>query len=88
MHQICSANGSRVTTWTPPDPVQAATYEAPPHLPHRIRSQHRRTRMRDQTDSGLTDFEKLINIMQSPPKWAEDLPLRAEAYVGQRYRKG
>jgi DNA polymerase len=32
-------------------------------------------------------YEKLIDIMSTPPAWADGLPLKAEGYTAKRYRK-
>lgn len=32
-------------------------------------------------------YDKLVEIMSTPPEWAKGLPLRAEGYTAQRYRK-
>ena len=37
-----------------------------------------------QKDVALDD---VINIMTTPPSWAPDMPLAAEGWVGERYRK-
>jgi DNA polymerase len=37
---------------------------------------------------GTLKLEDAIEIMQEPPIWAPDLPLKAEGWVGPRYKKG
>ena len=32
-------------------------------------------------------LDEMINIMVQPPKWAETLPLKAEGFIGSRYKK-
>jgi DNA polymerase len=34
-----------------------------------------------------TELDKVVNIMTTPPTWAEDFPLAAEGWTGKRYRK-
>ena len=41
-----------------------------------------------EVDEDKADIEKFESLMSSVPPWAEGLPLRAEGYISNRYKKG
>ena len=38
-------------------------------------------------NDGETALDRVVKIMTTPPKWAENFPLAAEGWVDKRYRK-